>query len=514
MQNEGPVQTVRLTPPTLMDNTADADRLIRKLKKQLNADHFFIDTPLLQRLPGLLRKCNYAVDCVLVKDYDRWDVVGILDPDQSLTIAGLAVDLGTTRISLRIVNLESGAAMAETSFDNPQISIGPDILTRVRYCETEDGLETAQKLLSEALNEKIGALTRKADILPCDIYLVSLAGNTTMTHLFMGADPYWMIREPYIPVINTPGIRSAADFGLNLNTGSRILIFPNIGSYFGGDLIAGVLYSGMDRSEEISLLVDVGTNAEVVLGNDNWLIACAGAAGPALEGGVTQMGMTAGPGVIDSLTINPNTKEFKFNTLANKPPIGICGSGLIDLAAQLFLAGMIDIRGRLEPDACGDRIKTIDGLNHLIVVPREISGLEDDLCITQADLDSLIRSKAAMYTILETITTTVGISLNDISKLYIAGTFGTFIDPVSAITIGMIPDLPVDRFVSIGNSSLEGAALALKKGGFPEIPETVKNRITYMELNVNQDFMNRFSAARFVPHTDTARFPSVQGRKT
>lgn len=510
MENNGPVQTIRLPPPSLMDNTADADRLVREIKKRLQTGRVFADTHLLKRLPFILRDCGYAVDCILAKDVDRWDIVGIVESSEKQPPGGLAVDLGTTRISMRIVNLATGDVMAETSFDNPQISIGPDILTRVRYCETDDGMETATGLLTGAMNREIENLARRAGLAPDDLYLAALAGNTTMTHLFMGINPYWMIREPYIPVINTPGMRKAADFGLNMNPSARILIFPNVGSYFGGDLIAGVMYSGMDQSEDVSLLVDVGTNAEVVLGNDNWLIACAGAAGPALEGGVTQMGMTAGPGVIDSLKIDPDTKEFKFNTLSNAPPIGICGSGLIDLAAQLFLSGMMDIRGRLDPAACGDRIENIDGLNHLVVVPKEISGLDDDLRVTQADMDSLIRSKAAMYTILETIVTTVGLSLSDISKLYIAGTFGTFIDPASAIAIGMIPDLPVDRFVSIGNSSLEGATLALKKGGFPEIPEAVKNRITYMELNVNQDFMNRFSAAKFIPHTDPARFPSVQ----
>jgi uncharacterized 2Fe-2S/4Fe-4S cluster protein (DUF4445 family) len=254
----------------------------------------------------------------------------------------------------------------------------------------------------------------------------------------------------------------------------------------------------------------VGTNAEVVLGNKNWLIACAGAAGPALEGGVTRMGMTAGPGVIDKISIAPKTREFKIHTIEEKPPRGICGSGVIDLAAQLFLSGMMDIRGKLVPDACGSRLKEIDDLLHLTVVPAGQSELGTDLTISQADMDSLIRSKAAMYTILETITTSVGVTLSDLTKFYVAGTFGSFIDPRSAITIGMLPDLPLESYKPLGNSSLGGATLALTSADCLEEIDRIRDRITYLELNVNQEFMNRFSAAKFLPNTNHSLFPSVK----
>jgi len=247
----------------------------------------------------------------------------------------------------------------------------------------------------------------------------------------------------------------------------------------------------------------------VVLGNQDWLIGCAGAAGPALEGGVTRMGMLAGPGVIDRVTIDPASRRFDIHTIEEMPPIGICGSGVIDLAAQLFLAGMIDIRGKLVSAACGDRLRVVEDLRHLVVVPAEQSATGKDLTISQADVDSLIRSKAAMYTILETLTTTVGVHLNDLGTFFVAGTFGCFIDPRSAITLGMLPDLPLDRYVPLGNSSLQGAAMVLTaESAFDEIGR-IRDRITYIELNVNQDFMNRFSAAKFIPHTDAGRFPSI-----
>jgi uncharacterized 2Fe-2S/4Fe-4S cluster protein (DUF4445 family) len=340
--------------------------------------------------------------------------------------------------------------------------------------------------------------------------MLAVAGNTTMTHLFMGLSPRWIIREPYIPVVNKPPLVKARSLGIQINPNSRALIFPNIGSYFGGDLIAGILYSEIDKKEETAILVDVGTNAEVVLGNRNWLIACAGAAGPALEGGVTRMGMTAGPGVIDKIAIDPDTREFTIHTIEDKPPRGICGSGVIDLAAQLFLGGMIDIRGKFLPARCGSRLNEIDGLLHLTVVPADQSGTGADLTISQADVDSLIRSKAAMYTILETITASVGMALGDLKRFYVAGTFGSFIDPRSAITIGMLPDLVLEAYKPLGNSSLGGATLALTATDCLAEMDRIRDRITYLELNVNQEFMNRFSAAKFLPHTDPSLFPSVK----
>ena len=503
------VQTITLDPPTLQDNTADADRLISALKANLKTAAIDIDLDLLKRLPDLLRQWKYQVRCMVFKDRQRWLLTGVTDAANAGPIAGLAVDLGTTRVVLRLVDLVSGATLAESAFDNPQDAVGPDILARIHYADQTDGLEKLNNLIVTGLNRAISRLCQSIKINPASIYALSVAGNTTMTHLFMGLNPRWIIREPYIPVVNKPPVVKAATLGIRVNPLARTLIFPNIGSYFGGDLIAGILYSEIYKREETAILVDVGTNAEVVLGNKNWLIACAGAAGPALEGGVTRMGMTAGPGVIDKIAVDPDTREFKVHTIEEKPPRGICGSGVIDLAAQLFLSGMLDIRGKLVPDAGGSRLKEIDGLLHLVIVPADQSDTGSDLTISQADLDSLIRSKAAMYTILETITASVGMTPAELKRFYVAGTFGSFIDPRSAISIGMLPDLPLESYQPLGNSSLEGATLALtSRARFAQI-DALRDRITYLELNVNQEFMNRFSAAKFLPHTDPARFPSV-----
>lgn len=505
----GWIRQIPLIPPTLQDNTADTDRLLNALKDELKTDSVGIDLSLVRKLPHLIRTFNYQTTCIVFKDQHRWTLVDIKpfkDPGQ---IVGLAVDLGTSRVVLRWVNLVDGGILGETAFDNPQISIGPDVLTRIHFAHEKDGLKELNLLIIRELNRQNVEMCRDLGIRPRDIYLLSLAGNTIMTHLFMGLDPHWIIREPYIPVINQPELYRASDLGIELNAFAQALIFPNVGSYCGGDLIAGILYSGLSKQDQTAILVDVGTNAEVVVGNKNWLIACAGAAGPALEGGVSRMGMMAGPGVIDKVEIDKDTLEFKLHTIEEKPPKGICGSGLIDLAAQLFLTGMIDSRGRLRPTICGDRCFERDGLRYLNVVSKKESVNGPDLSISQADLDSLIRSKAAMYTILETITSQVGVTLSEIERFYVAGTFGSFIKPESAISIGMIPDLPVDSYMALGNSSLGGATLALTSHDRIDDIKKIRDQITYVELNVNQEFMNRFSAAKFLPHTDTSLFPSV-----
>ncbi len=510
-QNNRWVQHVTLTPPSLEDNTADADRLAKALSDGLGTDTVRIDTSLLKAIPFQLREWNYQATGVLFKEKDGSGVlVHLASPDSDNPLYGLAIDLGTTRIVLRIIDLVTGENLGESVFDNPQIAISPDILARIHHVEKPGGLDELNRLLIDGINDQLQHLCSQCDIAAKCIYLAAVAGNTAMTHLLLGLTPRWMIREPYIPVVNSPDVVRTSDLGIDIHPNARTLIFPNVGSYFGGDLIAGILYCNMDQLEETAILVDVGTNAEVVVGNRNWMMACAGAAGPALEGGVSKMGTMAGPGVIDRIGLDQDSLTMEIHTIGDLKPRGICGSGVIDLAAALFRSSMIDIRGKLVPERCGERFKIKNGFGQITIVPADQSATGEELHITQADLDSLIRSKAAMYTILETITGTVGMQPQDLKTFFIAGTFGTYIDPESAIAIGMIPDLPLSNYKSLGNSSLGGTTRLLKDHTCFDRIGDIRNGITYMELNVNQDFMNRFSAAKFLPHTDLSRFPSVK----
>jgi uncharacterized 2Fe-2S/4Fe-4S cluster protein (DUF4445 family) len=501
----GWVRPVRLTTPSISDNSADMDRLLRALAT--TGARPVAGFSLLEKVSRRLRQWDFAARCVLFQDGEHIEVLDLLDPQGDRRAMGVAVDLGTTRIVMRLVDLSSREILAEVVLNNPQISVGSDILTRIHHASTDEGAEELKRIVGLAVDDGMETLCLQAGVSTDGIYVVTISGNTAMTHLFMGLPTGHMIREPYIPVTNTPGTHRADLFLTNTHTNGRIYFFPNIGSYFGGDLISGILYSGIHRREETSLLVDVGTNAEVVLGNRDWLVACAGAAGPALEGGVSSMGMTAESGVIDRVSIADG--DFTVGTIDDLPPVGMCGSGFIDLAAVLFLTGMIDAKGKLVESACGSRYTQEHGLPSLIVVEKEASGTEGPITVSQASLDSLIRSKAAMYTILETIVMKVGVAFGDLDKIYVAGTFGAYIDPESAISIGMIPDLDRSRYEKIGNSSLEGATLMLYGDRYIAEADTIRDRITYVELNVDQDFMIRFSGAKFIPHTDPELFPTV-----
>lgn len=503
------ILAIDLPPPSLRNNTADGERLLEAIGERLGGRPVRAGLNVFARLPSLLRQTGYRVRCTLFEDRDRWILLDVGDPRKPSPALGLAVDLGTTRVSLRLVDLNNRGTLAEATVDNPQAAVGPDILTRIHHAERPGGARELQGLVVDALNGQIRALTATAGFHPADLYAVSLAGNTAMTHLLLGLDCRWMIREPYIPAVNRPPVMPAAALGIEGHPAARIFVFPNVGSYFGGDLIAGIFHSGLHRREETAILVDVGTNAEVVLGNRDWLMACAGAAGPALEGGVTRFGMAAAEGVIDRVRWDDGGGDLAWHTIGDRAPRGICGSGLIDLAAVLFRAGMLDIRGKLVPSRCGRRLEMIDEVAHLVVARAQETATGEDLMIGQADIDSLIRSKAAMYTILETITMTMGLTLAELPAFFVAGTFGVFIDPASAVTIGMLPDLPPERFIPLGNSSLEGATRLLTAPGSLAEIDGIRDGITYLELNVNQDFMNRFSAAKFLPHTNRDLFPSV-----
>lgn len=503
---------IDLVPPSLRDNTGDADRLLKAIRQHLHTDAVRLPFSSLGRLPEILRRAEYRVRAFLFKDEWCWQLIDVRPREARDKACGIAVDLGTSTVVVRLVDLRTHDALEEVSFHNPQIAIGKDVLTRIHYAGEPGGLKELQGLLIGSLNDVVGRITERQGIPAESIVGMSAAGNTTMAHLFLGMDPYWICREPYIPAVNRPAILAAGELGLAIHPGAPVLVFPNVGSYFGGDLIAGILASGMNREEEVSFLVDVGTNAEVVIGNRDWLMACAGAAGPALEGGVAGMGMMAGPGVIERVRIAPDSGHLEYRTIDDLPPVGICGSGLIDLVAQLFLEGMIDVRGKYVPERCGDRLAHMDGTPQFVVVPSKSSGTGEALTLSQPDIDGLIRSKAAMYTILTTIADSVNVSLNGIRRFYVAGTFGSYIDPFSAITIGMIPDLPLESYIPLGNTSVEGAAMVLLSAKAGEEIHRIRDRITYLELNVNQEFMNLFSAARFIPHTDRALFPSVRLR--
>jgi uncharacterized 2Fe-2S/4Fe-4S cluster protein (DUF4445 family) len=423
--------------------------------------------------------------------------------------AGMALDLGTTHLEAMLIGLEDGRVLAQANRENSQIAYGAEILSRIHFATKGDGLAILHGAMIEDINLLARELAEIAGMAVGDIRALSVSGNTTMAHFFLGLNPYHLIREPYIPLVNVPDPCRAVDLKLAIHPAAPVWVLPNVGSYFGGDLLAGILASDLDRQEKPCMLIDVGTNAEVVVGNRDWLIACAGAAGPALEGGVARMGMRAGPGAIEHVRLDPDTGDLVCSTIAGGKPRGICGSGMIDLVAELYLARCIDIRGKFRREKAAHRLLPgKDGLQ-FVVAPGEETADGRPVVLEQVDLDALMRSKAAMYAILATLTSQVGLRFQDLYRIYVAGAFGRHINPRQAIILGMLPDLPLETYVPVGNSSLAGAREILLSGENRRRCRELAKKITYIELNVNQEFMIRFSGSRFIPHTDHTLFPSV-----
>ncbi len=517
--------------PSLGDNTADVDRLKLSLQPDLHRMGLHglecvVPFSALSRVAEGFRAAGFRGDAVVNLLPGCVEIVDFM-PGTGKHPLGMALDLGTTHLEATLLDLQTGNALITGHALNRQVDFGPDILSRIHFAvragktvaPDRSGLDALRHEVVRTINELAGDLAGKAGVETGDIRAMSVSGNTTMTHLFLGVSPYHICREPYIPLVNAPDPCHASQLGLSIDPLAPVWLLPSIGSYFGGDLVSGILASGLDESGTTQMLIDVGTNAEVVLGNRDWLIACAGAAGPALEGGVAKMGMRAGPGAIEHVSIDTDRWECSYETIDNTPAAGICGSGLIDLVAELYLARIIDFRGKfrdsIKPRSDGHRIFLEERLRsdetglHFVVVPAENSAEGTPVILSQLDIDAMMRSKAAMYSILTTLISQVGVSFDQLGRIYVAGAFGKHIDPGHAVTLGMIPDLPPATYEPIGNSSLRGAELVLLSESCRQRCREIRRKVTYLELNVNQEFMLRFSGSRFIPHTDPALFPSV-----
>jgi uncharacterized 2Fe-2S/4Fe-4S cluster protein (DUF4445 family) len=502
------VQLVELqtAPPSLRDNTADLDRLLRALASRLAAEPR-VPLARLALVATRFRRAGFQGVAVLNDLPGGMEVVDFL-PERPPLLPVMALDLGTTHLEASLLDALSGKILTKDTAENPQIRHGADILARIHHAARGEGLTELHREVIDGINGLTRELAAQAGVAAAEVRALSVAGNTTMMHLFLNLEPYHLCREPYIPMVNAPDPFGAAELGLALHPAAPVWLMPSVGSYFGGDLISGIIASGLDEQDQPAMLIDVGTNAEVVVGNREWLIACAGAAGPALEGGVASMGMRAGSGAIEHVEIDAEGVP-RYTTIGGAMPRGICGSGMIDLVAGLYLARVIDERGKFRQEGPRGRLVETAAGPAYVVAPAGETAAGRPVLLTQLDLDALMRSKAAMYAILTTLLTQVGLNFSDLHRIYVAGAFGRHIAPRQAITLGMLPDLPLEVFHPIGNSSLAGAEQVLLDGRARQRCRQAARRITYVELNVNQEFMIRFSGSRFIPHTDRRLFPSV-----
>jgi len=503
-----------ITPPSLDDNTNDWDRLQRELSAAHGIERLRAGLPVLQTLAPTLRDAGWQVDAIIERatweEEDPAPRLLDLRPRGTAHLFGAAIDIGTTSNVVYLVDLHDGRVVDTASTFNGQIACGEDVISRIIYARREGGLAHLQSLVIGTLNQLLDELCRRNGVEPRQIVRLTAAGNTTMTHLFLGIDPQYIRLEPYIPAINRPLPVRAAELGLHAHPEAQVDCLPGVGAYVGGDITAGVLSSEMYRTDKLTLFIDVGTNGEIVLGNADWLISCACSAGPAFEGAGVQSGMRAIPGAIDEVWINQHTFEPTCRTIGNLPPQGICGSGMISALAEMFLTGVIDKAGRLNRSLDTPRIRVGEhGPEYLLVAADPARGTPADIVLNEADIANLLRAKGAIYAGFSVLTRSVGISLADVEEVLIGGSFGKYINIEKAITIGLLPDMPWERFRYLGNTSVRGAYQALLSRKLRQEVADIAGRMTYLELSADNSFMEEFTSALFLPHTDETAFPSV-----
>ncbi len=511
LNNSLDVVEVEMDPPTLDDTMPDNERLSRALRKFLNIRYVRIPYRVLKKLPDVLRENDFKVKCVLrttPNDMFVYDIFGITE---DVTVCGLAVDIGTTTVSAVIIDMDSGKILARASAGNGQIRYGADVINRIIESRKPGGSKRLQDaVIRDTINPMIREMCKSAGIHRDHIYRMCVASNATMNHLFAGinADPLRM--EPYIPAFFKTNSLFASDLGIEINQDAHIIVAPNIGSYVGGDITAGTMVSRIWNRPEYSLFIDLGTNGELVFGNSDFMMSCACSAGPAFEGGDISCGMRATDGAIEACVIDKETMEPTFQVVGDPgtKPVGLCGSGLIDLISELFVCGIINPKGKFVRE--GKRIRHDQyGMGSYVVVFQEDAGSVKDVEITEVDIDNFIRAKGAIFSAIRTMLNSLDFDVSMIDDVYVAGGIGSGINMKNAVTIGMFPDIPLEKFHYIGNSSLTGAYLMLLSTQAEKKTYELATNMTYMELSAIPTYMDEFVGACFLPHTDSSLFPDL-----
>ena len=503
--------SLELSPPTIDDNIADYERVRRALDKAgFDASHLHMNYLVLSKLTHVLREGGWKVTVSVFNVGEVLEVLDIFPGNATKTRYGAAVDIGTTTVVVYLVDLTNGNIIGSASTYNSQVKCGDDVITRIVYATERNGLKELQALIAGNINTMLTELAEKNKVPPGMIDYIVAAGNTTMEHLFFGIDPQYIREEPYIPTATFFPLIRAKNVGLQIDPQAIIYSMPNVASYVGGDITAGVLVSQIHKQDTVSLFIDIGTNGEIVLGNKDWLVTAACSAGPAFEGSGIKFGMRAMEGAIEEVEINPNTYEVNFRVIGDTKPIGICGSGMIDILAEMYLNGVIDQRGKMREEIGSKRIRRGESGLEFVIAWRVESAINKEIVITEVDLDNLIRAKAAIYAGFATLLAHMDMGFGDIEKLYIAGGFGRYIDVERAITIGMLPDLPVERFQFLGNTSIMGAYFGLLCDRLRHEAEEIAKKMTYIELSVSRSFMDEYMSALFLPHTNLNAFPTVK----
>jgi len=464
----------------------------------------------LNQLARLLRENDWQITATLGRRGGTTEIIQMEGGDTCSRNYGVAVDIGTTTVVAHLVHLESSETVARQATYNSQIQYGEDIITRIAYGNTREKLGRLSSCILDDINNLIAATVASSGVSLHDVTFALCAGNTTMLHILLGLDPSCIRSEPYIPTAAAPPVIRANEIGVKINPRGLLGCVPSTACYVGGDVVAGVLVSGMARSDEPSMLIDVGTNGEIVVGNKDWLACCSASAGPAFEGGGISSGMRASSGAIERLTMRSGGRAVSYSVIGGGKPAGLCGSGLIDTISEMLRNGCLERSGRFVRGEDRDRLREGEDGPEYVLVDASQTSTGKDIVITEADITNFIRSKGAIYHAGDCLLSRVGLKFSDLQSIYISGGFGNYLDARKAIFIGLLPDLPVDRFQFIGNGSVQGAKIILLSSQAFEEAEAIASKMTYIELSTDPKFMNEYSAALFLPHTDIETFPTVR----
>jgi uncharacterized 2Fe-2S/4Fe-4S cluster protein (DUF4445 family) len=499
---------LELSEPSSADNVSDMDRIIRELRRKTPYRNFEIPLPCLQGLAMKLRMNTWKATATLAKHGDIRRILQIEAGDTSERNYGLAVDVGTTTVVAQLVHLKSGNVLGVSGSHNLQAHFGEDVISRMIYaCGREEGLQPLHQAITKNINQLIKSLTEEKGVDPRDITSLVAAGNTTMSHLLLSLIPCSIRVDPYVPTANVyPQVR-AGELGIDIAPEGIVEVVPGVASYVGGDIVAGIIACAIADRPEIRVLIDVGTNGEIAVGNNEWMVCCSASAGPAFEGGGIKHGMRATRGAIEKLIISDGRVQYK--SIGKGKVKGICGSGLIDCLYELARNHLISGEGKFQLSTHDERIVEKDGEVQFILAPAAETESGREIVITQSDINHLIRSKGAVFAAIKSLMDYVGLKFDAIETFFVAGGFGSYLDIPKAIGIGLLPDIERTKIRFVGNSSLMGARMCLLSSHTMERAAQIARNTTNIELSNYHPFMDEYVAAMFLPHTDRKLFPSV-----
>lgn len=497
---------VRLSKPTLADIKPDVERLLDYLNEIHSLSGLEVDYHVLKSLPAILRKANWDIT---VSIWNNKEIIAVEEGDTSNVSYGFAVDIGTSKIAGYLVNLTTGQVVSAGFVENPQLVLGEDIISRLNYAmKRKSGLKELQKLAVEGVKSALIDACKEAGVNPNNVYEITLVGNTAMLHFFLAIHPNYLALSPFVPAVKRSLDIKARIFNLGINPHGYIHILPIIAGFVGADAVADVLATGIHETDDLSLLVDIGTNTEIFVGNSEDLLSCSCASGPAFEGMHIKHGMKAITGAIERVNITSDF-EVEYVTIGDTKPSGLCGSAMVDAVAAMFKRGLIDNKGRFNWQVETRRLKKEENEAEFVIAWGHETATGKEITVTQKDIREIQLAKAAIYAGCSVIMRRKNVSWKDLDRVFVAGAFGNSINLENAIVLGLIPDVPLEKVKFVGNTALAGAKMALLSEDARREADVISKKVRYLELAADPTFDDEFFKATFIPHADLNRFPSV-----